>query len=251
MRLKDKVAVITGAGRGIGRAVALAYASEGASVVISDIAEHPEVADTLNRIGAMGRRAIFVKCDVADEEQVAGLMETTLGALNGIDILVNGAGASAPAMLTEMTLEKWLLVINSHLTGAFLCTREAVRRSMKEKGGGSILFVSSIAGSEGTIGQCNYGAAKGGLLGLMKSCAKELARYDINVNAICPGIVETEMTKTIRTNEKLREASLNRILMRRFARPDTVAPLFIYLASEDGHYVHGQVHYIDGGMYGL
>jgi 3-oxoacyl-[acyl-carrier protein] reductase len=188
---------------------------------------------------------------VADEEQVAGLMETTLGALNGIDILVNGAGASAPAMLTEMTLEKWLLVINSHLTGAFLSTREAVRRSMKEKGGGSILFVSSIAGSEGTIGQCNYGAAKGGLLGLMKSCAKELARYDINVNAICPGIVETEMTKTIRTNEKLREASLNRILMRRFARPDTVAPLFIYLASEDGHYVHGQVHYIDGGMYGL
>ena len=251
MRLKDKIAVISGSGRGIGRAVALAYAREGASIVISDIIEHPEVSSTLGSIEAMGRQALFVKCDVADEEQVATLMEKTLKAFGGIDILVNGAGASAPAMLTEMTLEKWLLVVNSHLTGAFLCTREAVRRYMKEKGGGSILFISSIAGSEGTTGQCNYGAAKGGLLGLMKSCAKELARYDINVNAICPGIVETEMTQIIRTNEKLREASLNRILMRRFAKPETVAPLFIYLASEEGHYVHGQVHYIDGGMYGL
>lgn len=251
MRLQDKTAVITGSGRGIGRAVALAYAREGASVVISDIVEHPEVSGTLSDIAAMGRQAIFVKCDVADEGQVAALMEKTFKTFDAIDILVNGAGASAPAMLTEMTLEKWSLVLHSHLTGAFLCTREAVRRGMKEKGGGSILFVSSIAGAEGTIGQCNYGAAKGGLLGLMKSCAKELARYDINVNAICPGIVETAMTETIRSNEKFREASLNRILMRRFAKPETVAPLFVYLASEEGHYVHGQVHFIDGGMYGL
>ncbi|MBZ0139615.1 MAG: SDR family NAD(P)-dependent oxidoreductase, partial [Pseudorhodoplanes sp.] len=125
MRLKDKIAVISGSGRGIGRAVALAYAREGASIVISDIVEHPEVSSTLSSIEAMGRQALFVKCDVADEGQVATLMEKTLKAFGGIDILVNGAGASAPAMLTEMTLEKWLLVVNSHLTGAFLCTREA------------------------------------------------------------------------------------------------------------------------------
>lgn len=251
MYLKDRVAVVTGSGRGIGQAVALAYARQGADVVITDIVEHREVAATLEAIAAMGRRAIFVPCDVANESDVATLMQRALDAFGRIDILVNGAGASSPAMLTDMTLEKWLLVLNSHLTGAFLCTREAVRCSMKENRGGSILFVSSIAGSEGTIGQCNYGAAKGGLLGLMKSCAKELARYDINVNAICPGIVETAMTATIRADEKFREASLNRILMRRFATPDMIAPLFVYLASPEGHYVHGQVHYIDGGMFGL
>lgn len=251
MRLRDKVAVITGAGRGIGRAVALAYAAEGAKVVITDIVRHPEVDDTLKRIEDAGGQARFLACDVANEAQVSGLMDETLAAFGAIDILVNGAGASAPAMLANMTIEKWFLVLNSHLTGAFLCTREAVRKSMKEKGGGSILFVSSIAGSEGTVGQCNYGAAKGGMLGLMKSCAKELAAHDINVNAICPGVVETAMTETIRSNEKFRETTLNRILMRRFATPETVAPLFVYLASPEGHYVHGQVHYIDGGMYGL
>jgi len=177
-------------------------------------------------------------------------VDHTVETYGKVDILVNCAGASDPAMLTNMTLDKWFNVINSHLTGSFLCTREAARH-MKGQNYGSIIFVSSIAGSEGTIGQCNYGAAKGGMLGLMKSCAKELARYDINVNAVCPGVVETAMTETIRGDEKFREATLNRILMGKFGTTDMIAPMFRYLASDEGHYIHGQVINVDGGMFGL
>lgn len=250
MKLAGKVAIITGGGRGIGQAGALEFAREGASVVISDIAEHDEVKDTLVQIEALGGKGIFVQADVGDEDQVIFLVDHTVETFGQVDILVNCAGASDPAMLTNMTLDKWFKVINSHLTGSFLCTRE-VARHMKGQNYGTIIYVSSIAGSEGTVGQCNYGAAKGGMLGLMKSCAKELARYNINVNAVCPGVVETAMTETIRGDEKFRDATLNRILMGKFATTDMIAPMFRYLASEEGHYIHGQTLYVDGGMFGL
>ncbi len=250
MKLAGRVAIITGGGRGIGKAGALEFVREGATVVISDIAEHDEVKETLSQIEGMGGKGIFVQTDVGDENQVISLVDHTVETYGKVDILVNCAGASDPAMLTNMTLDKWFNVINSHLTGSFLCTREAARH-MKGQNYGSIIFVSSIAGSEGTIGQCNYGAAKGGMLGLMKSCAKELARYDINVNAVCPGVVETAMTETIRGDEKFREATLNRILMGKFGTTDMIAPMFRYLASDEGHYIHGQVINVDGGMFGL
>ncbi|MDP6642798.1 MAG: 3-oxoacyl-ACP reductase FabG [Rhodospirillales bacterium] len=250
MKLADKAAIITGGGRGIGQAGALELAREGAAIVISDIAEHDEVEDTLAQIEQMGGNGMFIKTDVGDEDQVLSLVDQTVETFGRVDILVNCAGASDPAMLTNMTLDKWFKVINSHLTGSFLCTRE-VARHMKPQNYGTIIFVSSIAGSEGTIGQCNYGAAKGGMLGLMKSCAKELARYNINVNAVSPGVVETAMTETIRGDEKFREATLSRILMGEFATPDMIAPMFRYLASEEGHYIHGQTIYVDGGMFGL
>ena len=250
MKLADKVAIITGGGRGIGQAGALELAREGAVIVISDIAEHDEVNNTLAEIKRIGGKGIFIKTDVGDEDQVISLVDRSVESFGRVDILINCAGASDPAMLTNMTLDKWFKVINSHLTGSFLCTRE-VARHMKGQNYGTIIFVSSIAGSEGTVGQCNYGAAKGGILGLMKSCAKELARYNINVNAVCPGVVETAMTETIRNDEKFREVTLNRILMGKFATVDTIAPMFKYLASEDGHYIHGQTLYIDGGMFGL
>ncbi len=250
MKLADKVAIITGGGRGIGQAAAMEFVREGAAVIISDIAEHDEVNDTLSQIEVLGGKGMFVQTDVGDEPQVISLVNHTVETYGKVDILINCAGASDPAMLTNMTLDKWFKVINSHLTGSFLCTRE-VARHMKGQNHGTIIFVSSIAGSEGTIGQCNYGAAKGGMLGLMKSCAKELARYDINVNAVCPGVVKTTMTETIRGNEKFREATLNRILMGKFGTVETIAPMFRYLASDEGHYIHGQVINIDGGMFGL
>ena len=242
MRLKGKVALVTGSSRGVGRAIALAYAKEGASVVVNYTANQKAGEEVIAEIEKMGGRAALVKADVS-------LVQKGIDEFGGLDILVNNAGLSRPAMLLKMTEEQWDEVVDIHLKGAFLCTQFA-GRYMTEQKKGKIINVTSVAGLVGTVGQINYSAAKGGLLSFTKSAARELARYEICVNVICLSIVATDMTAKIRTDEKLREIYMNRILLKRFAEPDDISPAFVFLGSDESSYITGQLLCVDGG-YGM
>ena len=249
MRLKDKKAVVTGAGRGIGRAVALAFASEGADVLVNYHSNDAAAKEVVEKIQDIGRKAIAVKTDVSNHEDVKTMVERAVQELGGVDILVNNAGISKPSMLLKMTEETWDRIIGIHLKGTFNCT-QAAGRYMKENGYGKIINVISTAGLFGTIGQINYASAKAGIIGFTKSASRELGRYGINVNVICPGVTATEMTTKVRSDEKLKEVYLARIQLGRFAEPEEIAPAFVFLASDDAGYVTGQVLGVDGGYVG-
>ena len=245
MQLKDRVAVVTGAGQGIGACVARAYAREGARVAVIDL--NFEVANkVVAEINAAGGEAMAVACDVADRIQVEAMAARVNAAWGRIDILVNNAGITRTAMLDKMTHEQWQQVIGVHLTGAFNCL-QAVVGGMIERQFGRIIYVTSAAGVLGTIGQINYSAAKAGILGMTKSTAKELARYNITANAIAPGAA-TPMTETIRTDERFKEKYLDRIPLGRWAEPEEIAPVFVFFASDAASYVTGQILAADGGM---
>jgi 3-oxoacyl-[acyl-carrier protein] reductase len=245
MQLKDRVAVVTGAGQGIGACVARAYAREGAKVAVIDL--NLEVANkVVAEINAAGGVAMAVACDVADRVQVEAMAARVNAAWGRIDILVNNAGITRTAMLNKMTHEQWQQVIGVHLTGAFNCL-QAVVDGMIERQYGRIIYVTSAAGVLGTIGQINYSAAKAGILGMTKSTAKELARYNITANAIAPGAA-TPMTETIRTDERFKEKYLDRIPLGRWAEPEEIAPVFVFFASDAASYVTGQILAADGGM---
>lgn len=249
MRLKDKVALVTGSSRGVGRAIALAYAREGASVVVNYTANQTAGEEVVTAIKEMGEKAVLVKADVSKAADAEALVQKGVDEFGGIDILVNNAGLSRPAMLLKMTEDQWDQVVDIHLKGAFLCTQFAARH-MKEQNKGKIINVTSVAGIVGTVGQINYSAAKGGLLSFTKSAARELARYNVCVNVICLGIVATDMTEKIRTDEKLKEIYMNRILLKRFAEPDDISPAFVFLSSDESDYITGQLLCVDGG-YGM
>lgn len=249
MRLKGKVALVTGSSRGVGRAVALAYAREGASVVVNYTSNKEAGEEVVAAVQKMGSKAVLFKADVAKAADAEALVQKGIEEYGGLDILVNNAGFSRPAMLLKMTEEQWDQVLAIHLKGAFLCTQFAARH-MKEKMSGKIINVTSVAGLVGTVGQINYSAAKGGLLSLTKSAARELARYNICVNVISLGIVATDMTEKIRTDEKLKEIYMNRILLKRFAEPDDISPAFVFLGSDESSYITGQLLCVDGG-YGM
>ncbi len=249
MRLKGKVALVTGSSRGVGRAIALAYAREGASVVINYTANQAAGEEVITAIKEMGEKAVLVKADVSKAADAEALVQKGIDEFGGIDILVNNAGLSRPAMLLKMTEDQWDQVVDIHLKGAFLCTQFAAR-NMKEQNKGKIINVTSVAGIVGTVGQINYSAAKGGLLSFTKSAARELARYNVCVNVICLGIVATDMTEKIRTDEKLKEIYMNRILLKRFAEPDDISPAFVFLSSDESDYITGQLLCVDGG-YGM
>ena len=249
MRLKGKVALVTGSSRGVGRAIALAYAREGASVVINYTANQAAGEEVIAAIKEMGEKAVLVKADVSKAADAEALVQKGVDEFGGIDILVNNAGLSRPAMLLKMTEDQWDQVVDIHLKGAFLCTQFAARH-MKEQNKGKIINVTSVAGIVGTVGQINYSAAKGGLLSFTKSAARELARYNVCVNVICLGIVATDMTEKIRTDEKLKEIYMNRILLKRFAEPDDISPAFVFLGSDEAGYITGQLLCVDGG-YGM
>ena len=245
MQLKDKIAIVTGAGQGLGTSIAHAYAREGAKVAIIDIGQ--EAADRVAAdIVAAGGEAIGVACDVSDREQVEAMAAKVNAQWGRIDILVNNAGITRTAMLHKMTTEQWNQVLGVHLTGAFNCL-QAVVGGMMERQYGRIIYVTSAAGVLGTIGQVNYSAAKAGILGMTKSTAKELARYNITANAIAPGAA-TPMTETIRTDDRFKEKYLDRIPLGRWAQPEEVAPVFVFFASDASSYVTGQVLAADGGM---
>lgn len=249
MRLKGKVALVTGSSRGVGRAIALAYAREGASVVINYTANQAAGEEVITAIKEMGEKAVLVKADVSKAADAEALVQKGVDEFGGIDILVNNAGLSRPAMLLKMTEDQWDQVVDIHLKGAFLCSQFAARH-MKEQNKGKIINVTSVAGIVGTVGQINYSAAKGGLLSFTKSAARELARYNVCVNVICLGIVATDMTEKIRTDEKLKEIYMNRILLKRFAEPDDISPAFVFLSSDESDYITGQLLCVDGG-YGM
>ncbi|RLB14732.1 MAG: 3-oxoacyl-ACP reductase [Deltaproteobacteria bacterium] len=249
MRLKDKIALVTGSSRGVGRAVALGFAKEGAKVAINYSSNETAANEVVQAIEAMGTEAIAIKADVAKKEQVEHLINTIVERFGRLDILVNNAGFTRPAMLLKMTEEQWDQVVDIHMKGTFLCS-QAAGLQMKEQNKGKIINVTSVAGIVGTVGQINYSAAKGGIISMTKSIARELARYNVCANVISLGIVATDMTEKIRTDEKLKEIYMNRILLKRFAEPDDIAPAFVFLASDESDYITGQLLCVDGG-YGM
>jgi 3-oxoacyl-[acyl-carrier protein] reductase len=249
MRLKDKVALVTGSSRGVGKAVALGFAQQGANVVINYTSNENAANEAVDAIQAMGSKAIAVKADVAQKGDVEDLVGATVETFGKIDILVNNAGFTRPALLLKMTEDQWDQVVDIHLKGAFLCS-QAAGLHMKEQNSGKIINVMSVAGLVGTVGQVNYSAAKGGILSMTKSLARELARYNVCCNVISLGIVATDMTEKIRSDEKLRDIYMNRILLKRFAEPDDISPAFVFLASDESNYITGQLLCVDGG-YGM
>ncbi len=249
MRLKDKIALVTGSSRGVGRAVALGFAQNGAKVVINYTSNEKAASEVVDAIQKMGSKAIAVKADVAQKSDVEDLVGAAVETFGKIDILVNNAGFTRPALMIKMTEEQWDQVVDIHLKGAFLCSQAAGVR-MKEQNSGKIINVMSVAGLVGTVGQINYSAAKGGILSMTKSIARELARYNVCCNVISLGIVATDMTEKIRSDEKLRDIYMNRILLKRFAEPDDISPAFVFLASDESNYITGQLLCVDGG-YGM
>jgi len=249
MRLKDKVALVTGSSRGVGRAVALGFAKEAASVVVNYTSNQKAADEVVDAIQAMGSKAIAVKADVAQKKDAEALVGAAVETFGKIDILVNNAGFTRPALLLKMTEDQWDQVLDIHLKGAFLCS-QAAGLHMKEQNSGKIINVMSVAGLVGTVGQINYSAAKGGILSMTKSIARELARYNICCNVISLGIVATDMTEKIRSDEKLRDIYMNRILLKRFAEPEDISPAFVFLGSDESNYITGQLLCVDGG-YGM
>jgi 3-oxoacyl-[acyl-carrier protein] reductase len=249
MKLKDKIALVTGSSRGIGRAVALAYAKEGAKVVVNYTSNEKAAKEVVEAIEKMDSQAIAVKADVAKKAETERLVQAGIDRFGRIDILVNNAGFGRPAMMLKMEEDQWDQVIDIHMKGVFLCS-QAAGRHMKEQKSGKIINVSSVAGLVGTVGQINYSAAKGGVLSMTKSMARELARYNICVNVISLGIVATDMSEKIRTDEKLSEIYMNRILLKRFAEPEDISPAFVFFASDESNYITGQLLCVDGG-YGM
>ncbi len=249
MRLKDKAAVVTGASRGVGRAVALAFAREGADVIVNYASNEAAAREVVQAIEKMGRKAVMVRGDVAKKEEAQAVVGAAKEHFGRLDVLVNNAGISRPGMLHKMTEAQWDEVVDLHLKGAFLCTQAAARIMMEQKSG-KMINVTSVAGLVGTVGQINYSAAKGGLLSFTKSAARELARYNICVNVISLGIVATDMTEKIRSDPKLQEIYMKRILLEHFAEPDDITPAFVFLASDEANYITGQLLCVDGG-YGM
>ena len=243
-QLANQIAVITGAGRGIGRAIALKLAGAGADIVcVSRTAENAEKVAA--EVRALGRKAWALAVDVADAAAVAAGAEKILAEPGKIDILVNNAGVTRDGLLMRMSDGDWETVLNTNLKGAFLFTR-AFSRAMLKQRSGRIINISSVIGLIGNGGQCNYAASKAGLLGLTKAAAKEFASRGVTVNALAPGLIETDMTAVL--SAEMKTELLERIPLKCFGRPEDVAEGALFLAGPGARYVTGQVLAIDGGM---
>ncbi|MBZ8181664.1 3-oxoacyl-[acyl-carrier-protein] reductase [Oscillatoria salina] len=241
--LQNKVAIVTGASRGIGRAVALALASEGAKVIVNYARSSQAAEDLVAEITSAGGEAIALQADVSDESQVDNLVKQTLEKLTKIDILVNNAGITRDTLLLRMKPADWQAVIDLNLTGVFLCTRAVSKLMLKQKSG-RIINIASVAGQMGNPGQANYSAAKAGVIGFTKTVAKELAPRGITVNAIAPGFIATDMTSDLKSEEILKYIPLNR-----YGKPEEVAGMVRFLAADPAAaYITGQVFNVDGGM---
>jgi 3-oxoacyl-[acyl-carrier protein] reductase len=244
MDLSDRVAIVTGAGRGIGRAIALKLAGVGATVVVSDILEK-EAGEVTQEIKASGGQSLVCLADVSQAADVARLVEETLAAFSRIDILVNNAGIARDQLLLRMSEEDWDKVIDVDLKSVFLCTKAVLRHMLKARWG-RVISLSSIAGLVGNPGQANYSSAKAGVVGFTLTVAREVGSHGITVNAIAPGFIETDMTKKI--GEEQRREIKKLIPLDRFGTPQDVAEAVAFLASEEAGYITGQVLSINGGM---
>ena len=258
MRLKDKVAIITGAAQGIGRVIAETFLKEGANVVLADMDEAlvQKTAGEIEQTAGAGAQgggtavasgtAIGMKCNVTDAASVDGLIKATIDKFSKIDILVNNAGITKDNLFIRMSEAEWDAVLAVNLKGAFLCSKAAARHMMRAHFG-RIINIASVVGEEGNIGQGNYAASKGGLIAFTKSCAKELATRNVLCNAIAPGFIKTRLTDAISPEAK--EYMMRRILLGRIGEPLDVAKAALFLASDDASYITGQVLNVNGGMY--
>jgi len=242
--LTDKVALVTGASRGLGKAIALALAAEGASIAAVARSEEA-LKETLEAIRAAGGTAEPFALDVADGAAAEGAVEKIAARFAHIDILVNNAGVTRDGLLMRMTSEAWDTVLNTNLKGAFNFTKPVGRLMVKQRAG-RIVNISSVIGLMGNAGQANYAASKAGLIGFTKSVAREFASRSITCNVVCPGFIETDMTKDL--TEDLRKKLLERIPLQRLGQPDDVAGVVAFLCSPAANYMTGQVLTIDGGM---
>ncbi|OAT85622.1 3-oxoacyl-ACP reductase FabG [Desulfotomaculum copahuensis] len=244
MRLKDKVAIITGGARGIGKETALVFVREGARVVLGDFDAAAGEA-VMQEIRAQGGEALFFPVNVADPVQVRTMVEGVVEKFGRIDILVNNAGITRDALLTKMTPEQWEQVIAVNLTGVFNCTRAAVP-VMISQGGGRIINAASVAGLYGNVGQTNYAATKAGVIAMTRSWARELGRKGITVNAVAPGFIVTGMTA--RVPEKVLDMMKEKTPLGRLGQPRDVANAYLFLAPDEAAYINGVVLSVDGGL---
>ncbi len=244
--MKDKVALITGAGRGIGKAMALRFAAAGARVVVNDI--NPDTADaTAKAINDDGGQAISIIADVANKMAVQTMHYEILEKWGRVDVLINNAGVEPTGSILTLDEWAWDRTLNVNLKGAFLCS-QTVGRDMKEQGGGVIVNISSIAGrAAGLRDRAAYTASKTGLVGFTRECAREFAAYNIRVNAVCPGVIITEMTAHLRQNEAQMKKWLEDIPQGRLGDPGDVTGLVLFLCSDDAKYITGQAFNVDGG----
>jgi 3-oxoacyl-[acyl-carrier protein] reductase len=245
MSLSGKVALVTGASRGIGRAVALKLASEGADLVVT-ATSLDRVQKTADEISRMGRKVLAVKVNVAVAAEVETLFAKVIDSFGKLDILVNNAGITRDGLLMRMKDADWNAVLDVNLTGTFTCTREAVKIMAKAKSG-SIVNISSVVGEMGNAGQANYCASKAGVIGFSKAAAREYAKRNITVNVITPGFIDTDMTEVL--SPAVKEDLLKQIPIGRFGKPADVANAVYFLVSELGSYITGHVLAVNGGMH--
>ena len=244
MKLKDKVAIVTGGARGIGRDISLVFASQGADIAICDV-NTDAMAATAKEIEALGRKCMTASVDVTKTEQVDSFVQKALDKFGKIDILVNNAGITRDGLLVRMSEADWDLVHNVNLKGAFTCTK-AVSKIMMKQRDGRIVNMASIIGIMGNAGQANYAASKGGLIAFTKTVAKELASRNVRANAIAPGFIQTDMTAKL--SEEVKSEMLKHIPLGKLGTPQDVANLALFLVSDDSAYITGQVVQVDGGM---
>ncbi len=243
--LNGKVAIVTGAGRGIGRAIALQFAELGAKVVINYRNSIAQVEELLETIKAAGGDAVAVQADISIEEEAKKLVQEAVKHYGRLDVLVNNAGITKDNLLMRISEADFDSVIDINLKGTFLCTKHASTVMLKQKSG-KIINISSVVGLTGNIGQTNYAASKAGVIGMTKSVARELASRGITVNAVAPGFIESDMTNQL--SDKVKEATLANIPLKRYGNAGEVASAVSFLASEAANYITGQVIQVDGGM---
>ena len=243
--LTGKIAVVTGASRGIGRAIALKLASEGAAVIVNYNGSEEKALEVKQEIEAAGGRADICQCDVSDYGKCEGFIAEIIKEYGQIDILGNNAGITRDGLLMKMSEEDFDKVLKTNLKGAFNTIRFASRQMLKQRKG-RIINMASVVGVTGNAGQANYAASKAGIIGLTKAAARELASRGVTVNAIAPGFIETDMTKIL--PEKVKEATVSQIPLGKFGQVEHVAAAAAFLASEEAEYITGQVLHVDGGM---
>ncbi|MCI8505996.1 MAG: 3-oxoacyl-[acyl-carrier-protein] reductase [Lachnospiraceae bacterium] len=243
--MNERIAVVTGASKGIGRAIALALAAEGCMVVVNYNGSRERAEAVVLEIETAGGKAVAMGCDVSDFKAAEDFFKMVVDWYGRIDILVNNAGITKDGLLMKMSEEDFDRVVGTNLKGAFNCIRHVSRQMLKQRSG-RIVNISSVSGVMGNAGQANYSASKAGVIGLTKSAARELASRGITVNAVAPGFIDTEMTQAL--SEKVKEQACVQIPFGRFGRPEDVAEAVAFLASEQTGYITGQVLCVDGGM---
>lgn len=245
MNLTGKVALVTGASRGIGQATAIDLAKAGVDIVVNFIGNEAVAQETVEAIEALGRKAIKIKADVGNADEVQAMVDEAVAAFGHIDILVNNAGITRDGLLIRMKDSDWDDVLNINLKGVYLVTK-AVAKLMVKQRAGRIINMTSVSGVTGNVGQANYAAAKAGVIGFTKTCAKELASRGITVNAVAPGFIETAMTDVL--PEKIKEGIAATVPFGRMGQPEEIASVVTFLASDFASYITGQVLNVDGGM---